>query len=216
MTQQLTASRLKAADAARQIEAAGRLEKEVGATISEAKDLIETARREARRVQELARAETEQRDTALRGIAAETVDRYLDTKRIEAAAVAAARLIHDAGSIRAEFDALTPWLTEFLRNAIEGLVGTLGDTEVLSRLVGEGVATLKDARRVTVLVHPGDLAQLQAAREAYPLRFSGVSELRTDARLQPGAVSLESDGGVIDASLTTQIDILCRELEALE
>ena len=214
MTRPFAATRLTAAEATAQMQKSVEIDQEVGATISEAKALIETARQEARRVQELSEAKSRERDTALQGIANAAVDRYLDTKRVEAAATAAARLIRDAGEIREEFDSMIPWLTEFLEVAITRLIGQLDDEDVLSRLVAEGVSSLKDARQVTVLVHPADLAHLQATRTSYPVRFSGVADIRGDARLQPGAVSLEGAGGSVDASLVTQVEALCAALEA--
>lgn len=213
MTRTFCATRLSATEAASRIAETGRIEQEVGATISEAKALIETARAEARRVQELTDAGNKARDTTLQSIADKALDRYLDAKRIEAAAKAAARLIRDAGEIREEFDALVPWLTEFLADAVQRLVGELDDHDLLSRLVAEGVASMKDARQLTVLVHPSGLRHLQNARAAHPLRFAGVADIRADARLKPGAVSLEGEGGTVDASLVTQLDALCDALE---
>ena len=214
MTNPIAAIRLSAAQAETEMQKANHFQNEVGATITEAKALIETARQEAQRVQQLADVENQKRDTALQCIADDALDQYLDTKRVEAAALAAARLIHDAGAIRDEFDAMTPWLTEFLSDAVTRLVGQLGDDDILSRLVVEGVASLKDARQVTVLVHPGDLAQMQAARDAFPRRFDGVADIRSDERLKSGAVTLEGQGGMVDASLITQVDALCSALEA--
>jgi flagellar biosynthesis/type III secretory pathway protein FliH len=215
MSLPLTARRLSSGQAAAQIGRSDRLAREASETILEARELVEAARAETQRMRALADSQAAGQESALRSVAAETVDRYLDAKRIEAAALAAAQLIHDAGAIRQEFDALAPWLSAFLREAIERLLGELDDEEVIARLVAQGVASLKSAREVTVLMHPGDLRKLEAARLAHPLRFTGVSAIRADARLRPGAVTLQGDGGTVDASLMTQVDILCREIEGV-
>lgn len=216
MNAPLVAVRIDAAEAERRIAASRALGRHADAAIDEARAIVETARREARSVAAMARAHEVERGKALHAIAEDTVDRYLDTKKVEAAAEAAARLLRDAGRIRAEFDALTPWLTDFLRDAVTRLVGTLDDDELLSRLVAEGLASQKDARQVVIRVAPKDIERLEAARSVHPLRFAGVAEIRADGCLKPGAVLLEGPGGVLEAGLETQLDILCRELEALE
>jgi flagellar biosynthesis/type III secretory pathway protein FliH len=213
MNYPLTARRIAASDAAELVDRSKVMAREVGATFREAKELVETARAETRRIRQIAESQAAARDSAFRMIATETVDRYLDKQRIEAAAIAAARLIRDAGAIRKEFDALTPWLCTFLREAVERLLGEINDDQLIARLVAQGAASFKSARDVVVLVHPSDLGKLQAAQVAHPLLFTGVTGIRADTRLRPGAVTLEGEGGSVDASLMTQVDILCREIE---
>ena len=54
---------------------------------------------------------------------------------------------------------------------------------------------------------------MEAARAAHPLRFEAVTALRADARLRREKVILDGAGGVTDASIATQVDLLCRALE---
>lgn len=214
MPANLSAHRLSAADAATEVEAVTRMSDTAGATITEARVLMEAVQREAERVRRMADAEQERRDTALTAIASQTVDRYLDTKRIEAAAIAGARLIREASAVRREFESMTPWLSEFLRAAIERMVGRMDDEDLLSRLVAEGVASMQHSREVVVRGGPVAIERIAAARKAHPDRFAAVASLRVDASLPADAIVVEGEGGVVDASLSTQVDLLCREIEA--
>lgn len=206
--QPFRAERLPAAEAVR----IDQLDGHARDAMSEARAMIEVARRETSKLREMAEAEKARRKAVMVATADKALADFLDGKRVERDARASAALLSDAASVRQDFDALIPWLTDFLRTAVGRLVGEIGEEEVFSRLVVQGVADLKRSRGIALVVHPDTLARVEAARVQFPDRFSAVERVTPDGSQPRDRLLLEGDGGFVDLSLDVGVDALCAEL----
>jgi type III secretion protein L len=78
------------------------------------------------------------------------------------------------------------------------------------------LAAAKQARDINLRAHPQDVPQLRAQKERL-LSVLGRArdlEIREDRRVRPGGVLIETESGVIDAQLQTQLEELSRVLGA--
>lgn len=94
--------------------------------------------------------------------------------------------------------------------AFEAVCKMLGTAAVsrdgIRALVHEAVEHAAGAQRVTVRLHPGDLATLQSAGSLEPALVSGASvQWAADKSIELGGCVVETDGGTLDARLETQV-----------
>ncbi|WP_332879680.1 FliH/SctL family protein [Massilia sp. S19_KUP03_FR1] len=97
--------------------------------------------------------------------------------------------------------------------AFEAVCRILGSTAAtpggIRALVREATARAAGAERVTVRLHPGDLAALQAAGSLDEKLASGTGvQWTADAAITLGGCMVDTDGGTLDARLDTQVDAL--------
>lgn len=89
------------------------------------------------------------------------------------------------------------------------------DHEIVGDQLEQVLALITRPTRLRVLVHPDDEAVVRDALPALLDRFESVThaELAFDGSILRGSVIARSDtGGVLDASITTQLDRLVREI----
>jgi flagellar assembly protein FliH len=97
--------------------------------------------------------------------------------------------------------------------AFEAVCKMLGSAAVspdgIRVLVHEAAAHAAGAQQVTVRLHPGDLAALQAAGGMDGALASGASvQWAADKSIELGGCVVETDGGTLDARLETQVERL--------
>jgi type III secretion protein L len=101
-------------------------------------------------------------------------------------------------------------LADVVTNAVERIVQSENRSALYQRALKSVQSLSRSATALTLRVSPDDA---EAAREG----LAGVAELQTlgttvevqvDASLAPGSCIFESDMGVVDASLSTQLDAL--------
>jgi type III secretion protein L len=116
-------------------------------------------------------------------------------------------------------------LANFYRNAEPGMVRlalgvarkVLGAEvrtrpEAIAELVRDAIAGVRQARRVTIAVHPSQVEPLRA--RSHQLELSTACEVQVVGRadMDPAGCLIESDCGIVDARLETRIDTLERAL----
>lgn len=74
----------------------------------------------------------------------------------------------------------------------------------------------RTARDINLRVNPRDAAALRAGKERLVANLTRAKdlEIREDRRVSPGGVLIETESGVVDAQLSTQLDELARILGA--
>jgi flagellar biosynthesis/type III secretory pathway protein FliH len=74
----------------------------------------------------------------------------------------------------------------------------------------------KNARDINLRVHPRDAKVLRAAKDRLVSNLTRAKdlEIREDRRVKPGGVLIETESGVIDAQLETQLEEVARALGA--
>lgn len=101
-------------------------------------------------------------------------------------------------------------LVNVVNQAIRKIIGDLDDKERIVRIVRNALNTVRGQQKVTVRVAPADEAAVLQAFSAMTSGSSGSAFLTivADARLSRDSCILESELGVVDASLETQLKAL--------
>ncbi len=78
------------------------------------------------------------------------------------------------------------------------------------------LSAAKNARDINLRVHPRDAAVLRASKVRLVSNLTRAKDidLREDRRVKPGGVLIETEAGVIDAQVETQLEEIARVLGA--
>ncbi|GAB1409632.1 HrpE/YscL family type III secretion apparatus protein [Desulfovibrionales bacterium] len=102
-------------------------------------------------------------------------------------------------------------LVHVVGQAIRKIIGELDDTDRIVRVVRTALTTVRNQQHVTIRVAPADAEAVSTALAGFLTSSPGGKsflDLVPDARLDRGACLLESELGVVDASLETQLKAL--------
>jgi type III secretion protein L len=106
-------------------------------------------------------------------------------------------------------------LANIVEEAVKKIIGDMPSEKVAVGLVRKALTMMRDDRRVVVRVAPGDeeavRKELQGASGEAAASFLDV---RADGRLSKGDCILESELGVVEASLKTQLKNLSQALKS--
>ncbi|MDR0355120.1 MAG: HrpE/YscL family type III secretion apparatus protein [Deltaproteobacteria bacterium] len=117
-------------------------------------------------------------------------------------------------------------LVEIVRGAVDKIIGELPSDEVIVRVVRKALTSMRSDRRMVVRISPKDEA---AVREAFGGRAglgsaeesgerreaASFLDIRADGRLSQGECFLESELGIVEASLQTQLRNISQALANL-
>ena len=102
-------------------------------------------------------------------------------------------------------------LVDVVTSSIRKVIGELDASELIVRVVRNALTTVRNQQRVTNRVAPADekaVSEALAAMIQTAPGGVGFLDVRADARLERGSCLLESELGVVDASLETQLKAL--------
>ncbi|NLY41503.1 MAG: HrpE/YscL family type III secretion apparatus protein [Desulfovibrionales bacterium] len=102
-------------------------------------------------------------------------------------------------------------LVHVVSQAIRKIIGEMDDAERIVRVVRTALLTVRNQQHVTIRVAPADAEAVRVALAGFLQSSPGGKsflDLIPDARLDKGACLLESELGVVDASLETQLKAL--------
>ncbi len=102
-------------------------------------------------------------------------------------------------------------LVDVVTSSIRKVIGELDASELIVRVVRNALTTVRNQQRVTIRVAPADekaVSEALAAMIQTAPGGVGFLDVRADARLERGSCLLESELGVVDASLETQLKAL--------
>ena len=101
-------------------------------------------------------------------------------------------------------------LVSVVNQAIRKIIGDMDDKERIVRIVRTALNTVRGQQKVTVRVAPADESAVAEALSAMTAGSSGSAFLTivADARLARDSCILESELGVVDAGLETQLKAL--------
>jgi len=137
----------------------------------------------------------------------------ISAKEVDAQIDAIVSLSLQSKRLKDEFEALKPWLVDFVIAAVKKVLGSLPKDELISGLVAEAVAMSPLNNDLRLKVHPDDKAAIKDAMAAHPKAFVGIADVLGDASLQPDTVLLEGVGGFMDISQHAQLSELRHHLE---
>jgi type III secretion protein L len=174
--------------------------------------LLAEARQEIEHLREAAQAEAD----AMRAMAREALERGyrdgLERGRQEAAAQWAETVLREAGSARRGLERQSERLSQIVSLAVERVVEPEDRQALYRRALRTVTKLLKDVPLLTLRVPETDRDSAQHAVDAVMQHLSGALpiEVVSDAALPLGSCLFESDQGVIDASLDTQLAAIKR------
>ncbi len=102
-------------------------------------------------------------------------------------------------------------LVRVVSEAIRKVIGEVDENERIVRIVRNALTTVRNQQRVLIRVAPADEKPVREALAAMLTAVPGSTsfvDVVGDARLERGACLLESELGVVDASLETQLKAL--------
>jgi type III secretion protein L len=105
-------------------------------------------------------------------------------------------------------------LVKMVGETTRKIIGELPDDEVVVRIVKKALMSLRNDRRVTVRVPPKHEPAVREALMGADSRASNYLDVRADGRLEIGQCILESELGVVEASLETQLRNLDKALSS--
>jgi type III secretion protein L len=107
-------------------------------------------------------------------------------------------------------------LVKLVGEATRKIIGEMDSDEVIVRLVRQALASIRGVKKVLIRVSPRDEKAVRADLAAMLSRHDspgGFVDVIADPRLNKGECVLESDLGVVEASLETQLKNLENALD---
>ncbi|MBK7996725.1 MAG: hypothetical protein IPK14_26145 [Blastocatellia bacterium] len=86
--------------------------------------------------------------------------------------------------------------------------------DTIADIVTQAIQTVRSQTKITIRVNPDDLEHLVKARDQLLNRVgqSKIIDFQSDLKVQPGGCIIESDAGVVNAQLKTQLEVMERVL----
>ncbi|MCR5535924.1 MAG: HrpE/YscL family type III secretion apparatus protein [Succinivibrio sp.] len=113
-------------------------------------------------------------------------------------------------------EGLEQQLVKVVFDAVTKVVGSFDQSDLITRLVHQGLNAVRGSKSIILRVHPNDERVLRVSLENFLVSRDnqrGYITLIADPNLNEGDCVLETEQGVVDASLNSQLAILRRSLE---
>ena len=114
-------------------------------------------------------------------------------------------------------ESLEKQLVEVVTKSVNKIIGDLDEKDRIVRVVRKGLSAVRGEKRIVVRVSTHDEPIVREDLKAYLLSDDGRSgyiEVIGDVNLKKGDCILETQMGVVEASLDTQLKILSESLSA--
>lgn len=113
------------------------------------------------------------------------------------------------------FEKLEHSVVRIVTDALERIVGEMDDKDLILRVVKSGLAIARNERRVVVRVCPEQAPAVEASTSELLRHFAGIRllDVVADSRLKKNDCLVESEMGVVDAGVETQLAALKRVME---
>jgi type III secretion protein L len=165
-------------------------------TLIDSQAILDTARVEAKQIVDSAQAEFDRQSKA-------GYDDGMLAGRMEIAE----RMIDSVTKTVNYVSSLEKSVVDLVMKALRKILGEMPDRERVAQVVRSALAVARTQRNVTVRVHPEDADHVRSQLAVITKPYPGVQflEVTPDIRLTPGSCILESEVGVVDASLEVQL-----------
>lgn len=168
-------------------------------TLFEANEILETAKNRAKEILENAdKAYAERKEQG-----------YLDGQ-MEGKLEHAEKIMETVLSSVEFIENIENTLVDIVHESIVKVIGELDENERIVRIVCTALQHVRNQQQIIIRVAPQDEKYVRSALSAMltQRQGSGYIDIQADPRLQQGSCILESELGVIDASLDTQLKAL--------
>lgn len=112
------------------------------------------------------------------------------------------------------FESMENSTAGLVTKCLEKVIGEIDDDELILRIVKSGLAVARNEKRVVVRVCVDDLDAVKKSTSTLLQAYPGISllDITADSRLTKGACLIESELGVVDSSLDTQLEAIKRAI----
>ncbi len=165
-------------------------------TVLDAQAILDAARAEAQRIVDGAQAEFERQSKA-------GYEDGMTAGRMEIAE----RMIDSVAKTVNYVSSLERSVVDLVMKAMRKILGEMPDRERVVQVVRSALAVARTQRNVTVRVNPEEAEHVREQLAQITKPYPGVHflEVAADVRLAKGSCLLESEVGVVDASLDVQL-----------
>lgn len=105
-------------------------------------------------------------------------------------------------------------LVEIVIKSLEKIIGEFDRKDLVTRIVRHALAILSDQKQVTLKVASVDYDNVKGQLSELLSEYKSIEfiDLKTDERLNPGDCILETEMGVVDASIGVQLNAIRKSL----
>lgn len=163
---------------------------------------------------EAAKAHAQEIEAEAREAYAREKERGYQDGLAEAAMKAAEQQLDTIAQTVSWFETIEKQMAELVIQSTEKILGELDDVELIRRVVQSAMRVMRNQKQVTLRVNPDMVEPVQKRLADIMADFPGVTfvDVAPDARMRRGGCILESELGVVDASIEIQLEALKRSL----
>lgn len=179
------------------------LKKDDHAFLIEGQKILEAARHEAALIKQQAEAEAEaKRQEGFR------------KGQEEGKAAIAEHIVETMSQSAAYFARVEDVMVDLVIRAVRHVIGEFNEREVAERVVRRALESTRNENQVTVRVPPNQADQLKTRIASIVQTFPKIQffDIQADGRLPENGCVLETEIGVVDASLETQLKAIEKAL----
>lgn len=172
--------------------------------VLDAQAILDAARAEAKKIVDNAQAEFDRQSAA-------GYEEGMTAGRMEIAE----RMIDSVAKTVNYVSGLEKSVVDLVMKALRKILGDMPDRDRVAQVVKSALAVARTQRTVTVRVHPEDADHVRSQIAVITKPYPGVQflEVTPDVRLVRVACILESEVGVVDASLEVQLQAIENSLK---
>lgn len=123
-------------------------------------------------------------------------------------------MIESAARSVKNFEEFENDVIEVVGDALKKILGEFDNRELISRVVKNALATVRNQKKVTVIVNPTDSDFVHERVNELLALYPAINtiDVLSDARVQAGGCKIETEMGVVDATLDTQLEAIRKSL----
>ncbi|MCL2001648.1 MAG: HrpE/YscL family type III secretion apparatus protein [Planctomycetes bacterium] len=155
--------------------------------------------------------------TEAEGIRKKAEDAYEERRRegfaeglLEGKAELAAQLLETLTASVDQVAAMESQLVDVVIQSVRAILGSFDHEELVAKVVANALRLVRDEKKILLRVAAGDADAVTARLEDICRRYPGMGrvDVAADPALMPGGCVLETEIGVVDASLDRQLTII--------
>lgn len=105
-------------------------------------------------------------------------------------------------------------IIEIVSDALKKILGEFDNRDLISRVVKNALSTVRNQKKVTVIVNPSDADTIRDKLKELLALYPAIAtiDVLTDPRVHIGGCKIETEIGVVDASLEIQLEAIKKSL----
>lgn len=167
----------------------------------------------ARDLWEKAQVDIQEQTAEVEKLKVESIEKGLNAGAEEAKSRMASQIIKSASSLVNQLSAIEKDLSSVVNQAVRKIISDFDNDQLVLAAVKKGLKPVYKSQRVAVRVHPKKVELLND--KINELGHEGrFLEVTGDSRLQETDCIIESDTGIVDASIETQLEAISKAINS--